>query len=109
MHIRGYFGVLLLICIGIIFSTDRKRINARIIVSCLLLQAAIEVLVLRVPAGQALLKAIAGVVTGVLSYGGEGARFCSGRWSGRACTKSFPMGPTSSPFRSCPRWSMSAP
>ncbi|ATU73004.1 Nucleoside permease nupX [Gluconacetobacter sp. SXCC-1] len=92
MHIRGYFGVLLLICIGIIFSTDRKRINARIIVSCLLLQAAIGVLVLRVPAGQALLKAIAGVVTGVLSYGGEGARFLFGALVGPRMHEIFPDG-----------------
>ena len=51
-----------------------------------------QVLVLRVPAGQALLKAIAGVVTGVLSYGGEGARFLFGALVGPRMHEIFPDG-----------------
>lgn len=92
MHIRGYFGIMLLICIGILFSTDRRRINARIILSCLLLQGAIGVLVLRVPAGQALLRAMAGAVTGVLSYGSEGGRFLFGALVGPRMHEIFPDG-----------------
>lgn len=108
MHIRGFIGIIFLICVAMVFSTDRKRINLRIIGACLLLQAGIGLLVLRVPSGQAALRAISDMVTQVLSYGSEGARFLFGGWSVPACMTCFPTDPMSLRFRCCLRWSMSA-
>ncbi|MCE2563569.1 NupC/NupG family nucleoside CNT transporter [Komagataeibacter sp. FNDCF1] len=93
MHVRGFFGVVSLICIGIVFSTERRHISARVIVPCLLLQAGIGVLVLRVPAGQAALRAVADMVTGILSYGSAGSRFLFGALAGPRMAAVFPDAP----------------
>ncbi|GBR27669.1 NupC/NupG family nucleoside CNT transporter [Komagataeibacter oboediens] len=92
MHIRGFIGIIFLICVAMVFSTDRKRINLRIIGACLLLQAGIGLLVLRVPSGQAALRAISDMVTQVLSYGSEGARFLFGGLVGPRMHDLFPDG-----------------
>lgn len=92
MHVRGFIGIIFLMCIGLVFSTDRKQISLRIIGACLLLQAGIGVLVLRLPAGQAVLRAISDIVTQILSYGGEGARFLFGALVGPKMHEIFPDG-----------------
>ncbi|RFD19430.1 NupC/NupG family nucleoside CNT transporter [Komagataeibacter melaceti] len=92
MHVRGCIGIILLVGIGIAFSTDRRRIRPRVIGACLLLQAAIGLVVLRVPLGQAVLRRVSGMVTGVLSYGDEGARFLFGPLVGPRMRALFPDG-----------------
>ncbi|GAB6968479.1 NupC/NupG family nucleoside CNT transporter [Komagataeibacter kakiaceti JCM 25156] len=92
MHIRGCIGIILLVCIGIVFSTDRRHIRPRVIGACLLLQVAIGVGVLRVPLGQDVLRTVSGLVTGLLSYGDEGARFLFGPLVGPHMRALFPDG-----------------
>ncbi|ARW15373.1 NupC/NupG family nucleoside CNT transporter [Komagataeibacter europaeus] len=90
MHIRGCIGIILLVCTGILFSADRRQIRPRIILVCLGLQVAIGFIVLRIPAGQALLRAISGMVTHLLAYGDEGGRFLFGALVGPRMNTVFP-------------------
>ncbi|AXY23325.1 Nucleoside permease NupX [Komagataeibacter saccharivorans] len=92
MHIRGCIGIIVLICIGIAFSTDRRHIRPRIVMACLLLQVAIGFVVLRVPMGQAALRIISTMVTRLLSYGDQGARFLFGPLVGPRMRDLFPDG-----------------
>ncbi|NEU14504.1 NupC/NupG family nucleoside CNT transporter [Methylobacterium sp. BTF04] len=67
-----------LVAIGILFSTNRRAINPRVVVSALLLQVALGALVLFVPWGRAGLAAAATLVQTVLGYGDRGTAFLFG-------------------------------
>lgn len=90
MHSRGCLGILLLLGIAVFFSTDRKNISLRTVLSCLLAQIAIGLLVLRVPAGQQVLWSLSQLVTNILSCGDEGARFLFGPLAGDKMDAVFP-------------------
>lgn len=90
MHSRGCLGILLLLGIAVFFSTDRKNISLRTVLSCLLAQIAIGLLVLRVPAGQQVLWSLSRLVTNILSCGDEGARFLFGPLAGDKMDAVFP-------------------
>ncbi|AQT05100.1 NupC/NupG family nucleoside CNT transporter [Acetobacter persici] len=90
MHSRGCLGILLLLGIAVFFSTDRKNISFRTVLSCLLAQIAIGLLVLRVPAGQQVLWSLSRLVTNILSCGDEGARFLFGPLAGDKMDAVFP-------------------
>nr|WP_249210955.1 nucleoside transporter C-terminal domain-containing protein [Acetobacter persici] len=83
-------GILLLLGIAVFFSTDRKNISLRTVLSCLLAQIAIGLLVLRVPAGQQVLWSLSRLVTNILSCGDEGARFLFGPLAGDKMDAVFP-------------------
>ncbi|MDN7356288.1 NupC/NupG family nucleoside CNT transporter [Acetobacter senegalensis] len=90
MHSRGCLGILLLLGIAVLFSTDRKNINLRTVLSCLLAQVAIGLLVLRVPVGQQILWAFSRFVTSILACGDEGARFLFGALASDKMDTVFP-------------------
>nr|WP_303622962.1 nucleoside transporter C-terminal domain-containing protein [Acetobacter persici] len=83
-------GILLLLGIAVFFSTDRKNISLRTVLSCLLAQITIGLLVLRVPAGQQVLWSLSRLVTNILSCGDEGARFLFGPLAGDKMDAVFP-------------------
>lgn len=65
-------GVAALLAIAFAASTHRAAIRPRIVLSALGLQVLIGVLVLYLPAGQAVLSALSGAVTGLLGYAQAG-------------------------------------
>lgn len=65
-------GVAALLAIAFAASTHRAAIRPRIVLSALGLQVLIGVLVLFLPAGQAVLSALSGAVTGLLGYAQAG-------------------------------------
>jgi CNT family concentrative nucleoside transporter len=76
--IMGIVGIITLITIALAFSENRKAINVRTVVLAFILQASLGAFVLYVPAGQAILSAIAGAVQGVINSAQAGLNFMFG-------------------------------
>jgi len=71
-------SVVLLLAVGLLFSTNRRAISPRVVLSALALQVALGALVLFVPWGRAGLAAAAALVQTVLGYGDRGTAFLFG-------------------------------
>ena len=71
-------SLILLLAIGVLFSTNRRAIAPRVVVSALALQVALGALVLFVPLGRTGLAAAASFVQTVLNYGDRGTAFLFG-------------------------------
>ncbi|KQP52678.1 nucleoside transporter C-terminal domain-containing protein [Methylobacterium sp. Leaf108] len=67
-----------LLCVAVLFSTNRRAIRPRIVFAALGLQVALGALVLFLPAGRAGLEAAAGLVQTVLGYGDRGVALLFG-------------------------------
>ncbi|CAM2146545.1 putative pseudouridine transporter [Pararobbsia alpina] len=76
--VRSLLGMLLLLIIAFLVSTNRRGINYRVVISALLCQIAIGAFVLFVPIGKSALAAAANGVNHVLGYGNEGVSFLFG-------------------------------
>lgn len=74
----GLIGMLALVLIAVIFSTNRKAINLRTVIGAWLIQVGIGALVLYVPAGRKVLLAMSEGVANVISYGNSGISFLFG-------------------------------
>jgi len=70
--LMGLIGILVILAVAVLFSSDRRRIRPRVVVTAFALQAAIAALVLYVPAGRAAIQAIAAGVDAVLGYSRAG-------------------------------------
>ena len=68
----GLAGVLLILAIAVLFSSNRRGIRPRVVLPAFALQAAIAGLVLYVPAGQAAIHAVATGVETALGYSRAG-------------------------------------
>lgn len=75
---RGILGLLVILAIGVALSTDRRRINVRIVAGGVLLQLALAALFLRMPGVADAFDGFARVVTRVISFADEGKRFLFG-------------------------------
>lgn len=71
-------SLLVLIAVAFLFSTNRRAISPRVVLTGLALQVGLGALVLFLPAGQAALRAAADAVVTVLSYGDRGTAFLFG-------------------------------
>ncbi|HDZ3584008.1 TPA: NupC/NupG family nucleoside CNT transporter, partial [Mannheimia haemolytica] len=71
-------GIIVLLFIAFLFSSNKRAINVRTVLGALALQVAIGALVLYVPAGRDALNAMATGVSKVISYGNEGISFLFG-------------------------------
>lgn len=71
-------GMIALIAIAILFSSNRKAINIRTVVAAFAIQALFAALVLYVPAGQSALESVSSSVQTVISYSDEGINFLFG-------------------------------
>ena len=76
--LRGLFGVVVLVGIAILFSTNRKAINWRLVGAGLGLQFVFAVLVLYTQAGKAVFQAIGNGFDQVLSFTYDGSAFIFG-------------------------------
>ena len=74
----GIAGIVVILAIALLLSTDRRAIRLRVVASAFALQAAIAVLVLYVPAGRRVLSGMSGGVSALLGYSNEGTKFLFG-------------------------------
>ena len=79
MRFIGLVGILVLLLIAFLLSTNRRAIRLRVVAAAFALQAGIAVLVLYTPWGRAAIEGMATGVTNLLGYANEGTAFLFGR------------------------------
>ncbi|MGL5037944.1 MAG: Na+ dependent nucleoside transporter N-terminal domain-containing protein, partial [Aeromonas sp.] len=79
MHIiMGLVGMITLILIAVLFSSNRRAINIRTVAGAFAIQAALGAFVLYVPVGRDILVAVSSAVSNVIGYGQSGIDFLFG-------------------------------
>ncbi len=78
MNPTGLLGVVAILGLGVLLSTNRRAINVRTIVAGVLMQFALALLFLKFPPVVALFHLLATLVTKVISFADEGTRFIFG-------------------------------
>ena len=76
--VQSLLGMLFIILTGYLLSSERSKINWRIVVGAFGIQLAIGALVLYFPPGMQALEAVAGIVISVLGYAQAGINFMFG-------------------------------
>ena len=76
--IMGLIGMVVLLAIAVLLSSNRKAINLRTVLGAWIIQVGIGALILYVPAGRTALLAISNGVANVIAYGNEGIGFIFG-------------------------------
>ncbi len=74
----GLAGIVALLAIAVLFSSNRRWIRPRIVIPAFLLQAGFAVLVIGTPWGRAVIQAMSNGVSNLLGYADEGTRFLFG-------------------------------
>ena len=74
----GLLGIVTLLAIAVLFSSNRRWIRPRIVIPAFLLQAGFAVLVIGTPWGRAAIQAMSSGVSNLLSYADEGTKFLFG-------------------------------
>jgi CNT family concentrative nucleoside transporter len=74
----GVLGIAVMIGIAVLLSYDRRRIDWRLVGAGLLLQVLFGLVVLKTGAGRAFFDQVGGIITGLLGFQEEGARFVFG-------------------------------
>jgi concentrative nucleoside transporter, CNT family len=75
----GLGGIVLILAIAVLLSSNRRAIRLRVVGAAFALQAAIAVLVLYVPAGRAAIEGLATGVSALLGYAGKGTELIFGK------------------------------
>lgn len=76
--LMGLVGVIVLLLIALIFSSNRKAISLRTVIGAFAIQAGIGAFVLYVPFGQAVLGSVSSAVSQVINYANDGIGFLFG-------------------------------
>ena len=74
----GLLGIVALLAIAVLFSSNRRWIRPRIVIPAFLLQAGFAVLVIGTPWGRAAIQAMSNGVSNLLGYADEGTKFLFG-------------------------------
>ncbi len=74
----GLLGIVALLAIAVLFSSNRRWIRPRVVVPAFLLQAGFAILVLGTPWGRRIIGAMSTGVSNLLSYADEGTKFLFG-------------------------------
>lgn len=74
----GLFGIAVVLGIGFLFSTNRKRINWRTVIGGLAFQLAFAFIVLKWDFGQKMMLRLTEVVNAIIGYANEGINFLFG-------------------------------
>jgi concentrative nucleoside transporter, CNT family len=75
---RGVLGILAILVIAFLLSTNKKAVRPRVILAAFALQAALAALVLYVPAGRAALSAMSDGVQALIGYSSAGIQMVFG-------------------------------
>ena len=76
--LMGLVGMVVLLAIALLLSSNRKAINIRTVLGAWLIQVGIGALILYVPAGRQVLLAMSQGVANVIAYGNQGISFLFG-------------------------------
>ncbi len=79
---QSLMGMAFILLVGYMLSSNRAKINWRVVIGAFAIQLTIAALVLYFPPGKQALEAVAGVVTSVLGYARAGMAFMFGDFSG---------------------------
>lgn len=90
--IISLLGIVVLLGIMYLLSSDRKNIPYKTIIKALVIQFIIAFLLIRFPIGQVIVEKISDVVTQILSYGNEGLNFVFGGLSDASMPTGFIFG-----------------
>jgi concentrative nucleoside transporter, CNT family len=74
----GLLGMLVLLLIAVLFSSNRRAINPRTVLGALAIQVGLGAFVLFVPIGKEILTTVSDAVAGVIGFGQEGIDFLFG-------------------------------
>ena len=74
----GLLGIVALLAIAVLFSSNRRWIRLRIVIPAFLLQAGFAVLVIGTPWGRAVIQTMSTGVSNLLGYADEGTKFLFG-------------------------------
>ncbi len=74
----GLGGIAAILAIAVLLSRDRRAIRPRVVIAAFALQAGIALLVLKIPAGKAVIAAMASGVAQLLGYAQAGTDFIFG-------------------------------
>lgn len=74
----SFFGLLTMIAVGFAFSSDRKKINWKTVISGLFLQLGLGVFILKTGIGRSVFEGARSFFIGILSYTSEGSEFIFG-------------------------------
>jgi CNT family concentrative nucleoside transporter len=88
----GVAGILVILAIAVLLSSNRRGIRLRVVGAAFALQAGIAVLVLYTPWGRAAIEGMATGVSNLLGYAGEGTQFLFGRNEGNPLANTFALG-----------------
>jgi CNT family concentrative nucleoside transporter len=77
-YVLGAIGIAVIILIAVLFSSNRKAINFRVVGAAFALQAALAFLVLKTPWGRATIQAMSDGVAELLGYATKGTEFLFG-------------------------------
>jgi concentrative nucleoside transporter, CNT family len=77
-YLLGVAGIAAIILIAVVFSSNRRAINLRVVGAAFALQAALAFLVIRTPWGRATIQAMSDGVAELLGYATKGTEFLFG-------------------------------
>jgi CNT family concentrative nucleoside transporter len=89
LQLQSLIGVLVILSMAFMWSTNRHAIRVRVIVSGLALQVVLAVLLLSFPAGIELFATLGRGVTALLGFAGAGARFLFGNLADSSYASTF--------------------
>ncbi len=81
-HLIGLLGIVALLAIAVLFSSNRRWIRPRVVVPAFLLQAGFALLVIGTPWGRAIIQAMSTGVANLLGYAKAGTDFIFGPLAG---------------------------
>ena len=84
-------GVIAILAIAILFSTNRRAIRVRVVGAAFALQAAIAVLVIRTPWGRFAIQSLSDAVASLLGYANKGTEFLFGPTAANPMARTFAL------------------
>ena len=88
-YLLGVLGIAAIILIAVVFSSNRKAINLRVVGAAFALQAVLAFLVLKTPWGRATIQAMSDGVAELLGYATKGTEFLFGPTASNPLANTF--------------------
>ena len=91
MSALSIVGIIAILAIAILFSTNRRAIRPRVVGAAFALQAVIAVLVLRTPWGGVAIQSLSDAVASLLGYANKGTEFLFGPTAANPLARTFAL------------------